>query len=191
MQAVLVAKLTMPLKFSKQLTSLELRLSMSKDYISSSRSAIKIRDVMRWIVAIDSWDYCDGTLLAELVIKEVIPEEVKPLIGSIIDGSRIKKTKAAVHLKIPANERMRIAESLSINLGLIDTLKTAETITGETLLEWQADKNGIEPIESKRWLENQAQEIIKDAAKQLSVSVETIENLLRDFRRKIANFPDV
>ncbi|KKN36860.1 hypothetical protein LCGC14_0769270 [marine sediment metagenome] len=146
---------------------------------------------MKWIVAIDSWDYCDGTLLAELVIKEVIPEEVKPLIGSIIDGSRIKKTKAAVHLKIPANERMRIAESLSINLGLIDTLKTAETITGETLLEWQADKNGIEPIESKRWLENQAQEIIKDAAKQLSVSVETIENLLRDFRRKIANFPDV
>ncbi|MGY8837656.1 MAG: hypothetical protein ACKVH6_13125 [Enterobacterales bacterium] len=96
-----------------------------------------------------------------------------------------------MHLKIPANERMRIAESLSINLGLIDTLKTAETITGETLLEWQADKNGIEPIESKRWLENQAQEIIKDAAKQLSVSVETIENLLRDFRRKIANFPDV
>ena len=74
MQAVLVAKLTMPLKFSKQLTSLELRLSMSKDYISSSRSAIKIRDVMKWIVAIDSWDYCDGTLLAELVIKEVIPE---------------------------------------------------------------------------------------------------------------------
>lgn len=164
---------------------------MSKDYISCSSRAIEIRDVMKWIVAIDSWDYCDGTLLAELVIKEDIPKEIKPLIGSIIDGSRIKKTKAAAHLKIPANERMRIAESLSINLGLIDTFKTAITSTGETLLEWQADKDGIEPIESKKWLENQAREIKEDAAKQLNVSVETIENLLRDFRCKVANFPDV
>ena len=42
-----------------------------------------------------------------------------------------------------------------------------------------------------RKLEGDAREAVEDTARMLGVSVETMENLLRDLRKKIENFPDV
>ncbi|HHG3395233.1 hypothetical protein CGK15_23645 [Vibrio parahaemolyticus] len=164
---------------------------MSNNEVPFLGRTVENRDMMEWIASVDAWDYCDGSLLAKLVLKADIPSAYKPLIASIIDGSRKQKVKAAAHLKIPANERMYIAEAISMNLGLIREFKTAKLLEGETLLEHQADKEGIEPIDVKRGLENRAMEIKEDAADQLGVSIHAIDNLLRDFRYKLANFPDV
>lgn len=160
----------------------------SKVYLSGVQ---EFYDVIDWIAGIDSWDYGDGDLLSELVLKKDIPVNLRPIIADILSGTRKQKLKAASQLKIPAAERVYIAHTLSINLGLIDEFKSAKVITGESLISWQADRDGIEPIEAKRRLEGEAREIKSDAAAQLGVSVETIENLLRDFRKKLEKYPAV
>jgi len=164
---------------------------VNSKYISSTPHSIEFRDVMDWIAAIDAWDYCDGSLLAILILEEDIPTKLKPIIADIFSGVRVQKKKAASFLKISPRERMYIAQSISINLGLIDVFKTVKMASGESLLEWQSDRNGIEPIESKRWLEKEARQVKEIAAKDLGVSIETIENLLRDFRYKLDNYPNV
>lgn len=163
---------------------------MNKRYISCSQSATEFRDCIKWVGAIDSWDYCDGTLLADLVLNEDIPVKLKPVIANIISGSRKQKRKAAASLKLPANKRVYIAHELLLLLGLIDEFKTART-GDQSLLEWGADKNGIEPIESQSWLERKAKEIKKNEADRLNVSVATIEKLLLDLKFKLEKFPDI
>ena len=162
----------------------------NKRYTSCSEKASEFRSCIKWIGAIDSWDHCDGELLAGLIINEDIPVKLKPIIANIVSGKRKQNKKAAVSLKVPASERVYIAHDLLILLGLIDELKSART--GEqSLLEWSADKNGIEPIESQRWLQEQAREIKKDAADQLGVTVATVESLLSDVKQKQENYPDI
>lgn len=163
---------------------------MNKSYISSSEKASEFRDCIRWIGAIDAWDYCDGTLLADLFLKEDIPIKLKPVISNIISGSRKQNKKAAASLKVPANERIYIAHDLLLALGLIDEFKTAKT-DGKSLVEWGADKNRIEPSQSRKWLEIEAIRIKKETADKYNVSVQTIENLLLDLRNKLKNFPDI
>ena len=162
---------------------------MNKEYIASNEKMEAFRTAMPWIAAIDSWDYCDESLLADLILNSDIPQELRPIISSIIKNERKQNKRAAAHLKIPAKERMAIAQSLSIILGLIDDFKSATVISGESLLEWQGNRKGQEPIEVKRELESEAKNIIISTAEELGVSTETIENLLRDFRKKMASYP--
>jgi predicted DNA-binding protein (UPF0251 family) len=58
-------------------------------------------------------------------------------------------------------------------------------------LEGMADKQGIEPIEVKKDLQEKTRQVVKNASTDLGISNETIENLLRDFRKKINDWPSV
>jgi hypothetical protein len=58
-------------------------------------------------------------------------------------------------------------------------------------LEEPADSMRVEVIDLVRELEGRAREMVESVARHFGVSVETIENLLRDFREKIRNWPVV
>lgn len=153
----------------------------------------RIRDVWPWIVAIDAFDYCAPDKLADLIASEPIPEELRPVIAKIIKGDRKPNQRKAAKLKLPADERLEIAGGVSIALGLIDVFKY-ETIDsripgkGVSVL---AERKCREPEELMRELEAKARKIIKESADQLGVSVETVENALREFRKKVDNYPNV
>ena len=143
-----------------------------------------------WVVALDAWDYCDPSLLIDLLVKMPIPEEIKIHIGNIVDGSRKPNKKGASKLKIPAKERMRIAGSLSLVLGLCDAIKY-EGKNGYCSVEAVADRERKEPLDILRELEFERQSLLDNACRDLNVSNETLENLLRDLREKIKNWPNV
>ena len=153
----------------------------------------------KWVVAIDAFDYDCPEGLADLLRTEPIPDELRPIIASIVAGDRKPNRKAAAKLKIPAAERMQIAGTLSVVLGLVDELRY-ETIDpwhfpgykGVAMFSMCVRRGQLrDPGEISRDLEHEAQQAIELAAKDLGVHVETIENLLRDFRRKIENYPNI
>lgn len=151
-----------------------------------------------WVCAIDAFDYCQPEPLAELIRSEPIPQNLRPVIASIVTGQRQPNKKAAAKLKLPADERLRIAGSLSTVLALIEIIKHGAVdpslpgLRGVNMLSDCLERGkGREPVEILRELEAEARQVIEDTAKQFNVSVETIENLLRDMRRKIADYPNV
>jgi hypothetical protein len=144
----------------------------------------------KWVCALDSWEYGSPEQLSELVKVEPIPDEFKNAVSEILLGNRKPKNRAAAKSKIPASERMKIAATISCVLWLIDELKFGSD-EDQTIIEKQADKLGIEPIEVLGGLNDKARKIIKKSAEDLGVSTETIENLLRDLRLKIKNWPIV
>lgn len=155
----------------------------------------RFKELWQWLVAVDSWLYCDGSLLAKLIKEEDIPKEFKCIISQIISGERKQEKRAASKSKIPACERMKIAEAIDLNLYLIDTFfhaKVSDDLTGEhgvSLSTYVADRKGVEPEEMIKYLYSSQQKTLNDAASQLNVSVGTIKNLLRDMRSYIHNWP--
>ncbi|MBC7286136.1 hypothetical protein [Hoeflea sp.] len=155
----------------------------------------RMNEVWQWVVAIDAFDFNDPEPLAEIRKSEPIPHELEPIVAAIDAGERKSNKKAAAKLKIPARERMKIAGTLSIVIGLINILKSEEIGDewGEyrRAIEIGADRRLLEPVDELRALEREARELIQGTADDLGVSVETIENLLRDMRRKIADWPNI
>jgi hypothetical protein len=152
----------------------------------------RMNDLWEWVVALDSWDYCDPDSLSELLFKEqTIPPEFLRAVADIVSGKRKPKRRAAVKLKIPARERMKIAGSISLVLGLVDALKFDAIYPEGKGSSGIGSEHGREPNEVLRELESEQRKAIESASKNLNVSQETIENLLRDFRRKIENWPTV
>jgi hypothetical protein len=159
----------------------------------------RIDAAWEWIVALDAFDYNDSEPLFHLMNSEKpIPEELRPAIAMIIAGTRKPNLRAAAKLKMPAAERMQIAGSLSVVLGMINELKTDEQIDlsdedwpHRRSIDIKADREGVEPLQIKRMLENRAKDAIGRAARSLNVSVETIENIIRDLRTKLIKYPNV
>lgn len=150
-------------------------------------------DAWPWVIALDAWDYAHPGLLADLIEREEIPKVLRSIISSIISGKRKPNLKAAKKLKVPAEERMKVAGSVSCILGLINAIKfdsCSDTTTSKGVSE-VAERKGVEPIEIKRRLEEEARQLILEAAKEANVSEETIENLVRDLRNKIKNWPNI
>lgn len=84
----------------------------------------RMNDLWEWVVALDSWDYCDPEPLSELLLKkQTIPAEFLQPLADIIFGKRKPNKRAASKLKIPARDRMKIAGSISLVLGLVNVLK--------------------------------------------------------------------
>ncbi len=54
-----------------------------------------------------------------------------------------------------------------------------------------ADVEGIETTEAIEYFNRMKREHISEVAAEFDVSEETVENLLRDFRKKIRDYPDV
>lgn len=151
-------------------------------------------DAWPWVVAIDAYDFGDPAPLDELLSSEPIPEELRPVVARIATGNRKPNLKAAAKLKIPANERMKLAGTVSAVLGLIDVIKydaIDSTVNDESGVKMLGDMKGGEPVEILRELEAKARDTIEWAAREASVSVETIENLLRHLRQKMEQYPDV
>jgi predicted DNA-binding protein (UPF0251 family) len=68
-------------------------------------------------------------------------------------------------------------------MGVIDSLKnTVERI---------GDRKGIEPIEALRMCEEEAAALFEEYAEMHGVSIETLENVLRDLRKMAENWPNV
>lgn len=153
---------------------------------------IRMNDLWKWVVALDSWDYCDPEPLSELLLKEhtIPPEFLQPL-ADIISGKRKPNKKAASKLKIPPRERMKIAGSISLVLGLVNALKFDAIYPEGKGSVGIGAQQGREPQEVLRELESKHRRTMESARKDLDVSPETIKNLLRDLRRKIDNWPIV
>ena len=153
----------------------------------------RMQELWHWVTAIDAWDYKDPAPLAELVVKEDIPNELKPIVSNILLGARKQKRAS----KIPANERMEIAKAVSGILYMIDDFRNGkvhesygyEKETG--LCTHSGEVKGSEPSDMMNCLPEEHRKQITDAATQLNVSTETVENLLRDMRKKINNWPNV
>lgn len=147
-----------------------------------------------WVVALDAFDYNDRKPLAELIATEPVPEELRPAIAKIISGERKPNLRAAAKLKVQASERMMIAAYISACLMLVDTMKydaLDDRPYGQSGVHMFGDRFGKEPIEITRELEQDAKKAIELGAELAGVSVETIENMLRDLRAKMEAYPNV
>lgn len=153
----------------------------------------RIHDAWPWIVAIDAFDYCAPDKLADLIASEPIPEELRPVISSIVKGKRKPDKRKAAKLKLPADDRMGIAGAVSVALGIIDVIKytTIDSKIPGKGVSVLAERKCREPEEMLRQIEAEARKIMEESADQLGVSVETVENALRDFRKKVDNYPNV
>lgn len=150
-----------------------------------------MNELWDWVIALDAWDYCDPKPLSELVKSVPIPLEFLQAVSEIIEGKRKPNKKAAAKLKIPASERMKIAGSLSLILSIVDKLKHDVIYPeGKGVIGIGAEQRR-EPIDVMRELELEQRQAIIEASNELNVSVETVENLLRDLRQKINSWPIV
>lgn len=151
----------------------------------------RMNELWDWVIALDAWDYCDPKPLSELVKSVPIPLEFLQAVSEIIEGKRKPNKKAAAKLKIPASERMKIAGSLSLILSIVDKLKHDVIYPeGKGVIGIGAEQRR-EPIDVMRELELEQRQAIIEASNELNVSVETVENLLRDLRQKINSWPIV
>lgn len=154
----------------------------------------RMNELWEWVNAVSAFDYGDPEPLANLVRSTpAIPDEFRPAVADVIQGKRTPNLKAASKLKVPARERMRLAGTLSIVTGLADVLRRVPQVgdEGETGAIGIADRKGVEPIKVARELEATARDAIRDAASDWGVSVETIENLLRELKDRIERWPVV
>ena len=156
----------------------------------------KILAVWDWIAALDAFDFADPEPLDRLLAEcEEIPEFMHKHLSDIVAGRRKPNKKAAAKLKIPARERMKIGATLSGVLGVMDKFRgemfDPDTLTVRPAMEVSADRRGVEVIDAVRSLEGKRRRAIDAAMREFNVSEETVENLLRDVREKIRNFPEV
>lgn len=163
-------------------------------------NADRVNEVWEWVIALDAFDFNCVEPLAALVRSKSIPDDLRPIVADIISGNRKPNLRAAAKLKIPAGERMKIAGTLSAVLGLIDMFKHEkifdlayglEERVERPAIDIRADASGSDPLDVVQELDAKRQETIASAARDLGVSTETVENLLRDLRRKIREYPNL
>lgn len=149
----------------------------------------EVRAASNWIIAIDAWDYCDPSLLGEMLSRHPIPIELRPVIASIITGERKQNKRAAAKLKTPAGHRLIWAGIYAeLKEGVIDA-----TLARKTMHDYhdKADKMGIEPVELQSILRDRARKFDVEVAELAGVSVETLKNTYLELRNKIKNYPNI
>lgn len=149
-----------------------------------------------WIVAIDAWDYCDDSLLTEMLRRHPIPFELQPVIADIVAGKRKQNKKAAAKLKIPAAHRMLAAGLYGVIGGVLGGLldrSGAVEIGGKMLGDYHAtaDERGLEVAEMRQQIQQSRREWKEDVADAAGISVDTLENLYEELKRKLKNYPNI
>jgi hypothetical protein len=141
-----------------------------------------------WFIAVYAYDYADPKPLSDLIRSEPIPPEYLVAVADIVAGERPPNRKAAAQFpkSLPAAKRMQIAASLNFMAGLRDFLMSSPQHTQNV-----ANAQGIEPIENVRFLQNEFRQDFEKSAKSFNVSTETLENLRRELRARIARWPVV
>lgn len=164
----------------------------------------RFNEIFEWISAFDAYDLDDPQPLSDLVSgDEPIPLEARKPLSEIILGLRRPNKRAASKLKIPTTKRLEIAAEISVVMGLFQVLTLGGNATDRnpdgTTTEYKvspsidemADARMIEPQQEIEKRLKERREFILDAANDLGVSTETIENLLRIISKKIENFPEI
>jgi len=156
----------------------------------------RFMELINWVCAVDAWDYGDGSLLANLITsEEQVPLEFKQVLGDIISGARKQlSAKAAIKLEVPAAERMRTAVMLSILFFLIDAQKHGKVEHKFSYPQFVSEYDDVKPKDTEEvidWLDENKRGAIQDAANKFNVSSETIENLVRELRKKAKKWPIV
>lgn len=148
-------------------------------------------DTWMWVEALDAWDYCDPNPLDLLIRQREIPPEYQAAIADIVSGKRKQNKKAAAKLKLPAKDRLKFAAHISDILGQLDFYQY-DAINPEGVgATGIAAIHRKEPIDITRELEAEKKRLMTEASRDLNISLETCENLLRDLREKIKKFPFV
>lgn len=142
-----------------------------------------------WIIAIDSWDFCDPEPLALMLRKHPIPNELRSIIADIVSGTRKPNKRAAAKLKFPAAHRLLMA-------GLYRTIKhdvCDATIQRRTLHDYHetADARGIEVIELRNQYLEAAKKFKSKWASNMGIGIEALDNLCDALDRKIKNYPNI
>ena len=165
----------------------------------------RMHATLYWIAALDAYDFGEPEPLSCMIESDdPIPEELRPALANIISGKRPPNKRAAAKLKMKPWDRMMVAFTVSAILGLIDAIKQNSIVKVEDMndndlntlevirsLDLWADHEAQEMIDSIRFLEGLQRRVVARMAHGTGVSVETIENVVRDLRRKIENYPDV
>lgn len=142
-----------------------------------------------WIMAIDAWDYCDASLLTEMLKRHPIPFELQPVMADIASGERKQNRKAAARLKVPAGHRMYFAAWYAkYKRNTIDAMLCRRSINDYHDL---AELEGKEVADMRAELLKLAQQFKKEIAEEAGISTETLENLYEELRKKIKNYPNI
>ena len=147
----------------------------------------RFSELWDWIAALDAWDYCDPEPLEKMIHREPIPEELRKAICDIISGRRQQKRKAAAKSKVPAAKRMHLAHLFSVVSGMRERI-----VSDPEMLDRFAEREGTEPREFIQIFDKTAKFVRRHMAEtEYGISDETVENLVRDVRQKIRDWPDV
>jgi hypothetical protein len=153
----------------------------------SAAQAARFREVWDWIAALDAFDYCDPKPLEALLRGgEAVPDEIRSALADIVAGVRKPNKKAAAKLKVLPAERMMLAMVASRIIGLCDIFRCHKTF-----IACKADSERVEPIDVIRELDTNKRTAIAGTAAEYGISVETVENLLRDLKEKMRKWPVV
>ncbi|WP_373190807.1 hypothetical protein [Halomonas sp.] len=154
----------------------------------------RLRDTWSWFEALWAFDYGDPRQLAELIRTEPIPPEYTSAVAAIVAGERKPNRKASAKARIPAKERAHTATVVSVCFSIREIVKY-------TVLPHDGDPekgrgaaavaDTIEPIELMRNADKLGRECLQSAADHWGVSTETIENLMREAKERLAAWPDV
>lgn len=142
-------------------------------------------DRHRWTAALVAFDFDDTAPLAALIAGEAIPVELRPIVANIVTGARQPNRRAAAKAKVPAAERHQIGATLDALLVTIGDMRHAD-VTGP----W-ADDRQSDPRDAIHRLNEQTDRTYREAAARLGISRETVENIVREYRQKAQNWPNV
>jgi hypothetical protein len=154
----------------------------------------RLHELWPWFAAVWSFDYGDPAPLAELIRAGDVPIEFRVAVADIAQGIRKPNLRAAAKAKIPASERAKLAASISVILGLRDSIKFRALGPNESLRPGAVSVGDYcqqEPIEVMREADERGREIMLMAAEEFRVSLETIENLMREARDRLSRWPVV
>lgn len=155
----------------------------------------RINETWAWFCAVCAYDFGDVAPLAELIRTEDAPQEYRGAVADIVAGVRKPNKRAAAKLKLPAAEMMQMAACVEVVIGIADDIKVRtiafgapEGMLGAKGLAWV---RGEEPIDVIRRADAFVKVAYTTASSELGVSIETIENLVRELRRRISMWPHV
>lgn len=156
----------------------------------------RFAECWEWIVAGAAFDGGDAEPLAELIAVTPVPPEFRQMVSDIVRGDRKLQKRGKSNQKVPARERLKIAAHIMAIKDLVSVL-ASQTLSQQTETGLKlgvdsigADK-GMEPISVTRSLEAAWRETVQNSAADLGVSAETVENMVRDLRARIARWPSV
>ena len=146
----------------------------------------EVKTAWEWIMAFDAWDYGEPDMLCDLILSDkVMPAELKPALAKRINGEKKPNKKSISQQKLSRTDRLWIATHFSTHMAFS---KFAET---PWVLEMKADDARKEVIDVKRKQQEYRRAGLQKVAQRFGISTETLENAVRDIRKKAKSYPDV